>query len=85
MRRLGEALKKPWMDLPQACQHDSYDIFLPEMGMETVNVSGLKNNPTDALRKSHRDVVMVMNGDRPDASEAERDRDTLEEWLVASS
>lgn len=35
--------------------------------METVNVSGLKNNPTDALRKAHRDVVIVMNRDRPDA------------------
>ena len=115
--------------------------------METVNVSGLKNNPTDALRKSHRDVVVVMNRDRPDAvlvgvesvgvlsaagvkpalatalfrdghlslvrsarladmtvsefvshlsrlgipvvrldaGEAERDMDTLEEWLAASS
>lgn len=115
--------------------------------MEAVNVSGLKNNPTDALRKSHRDVVVVMNRDRPDAvmvgvesvgvlsvagvkpalatalfrdghlslarsarladmtvsefashlsrlgipvvrldaGEAERDMDTLEEWLAASS
>lgn len=35
--------------------------------METVNVSGLKNNPSDALRKAHRDVVVVMNRDRPDA------------------
>lgn len=35
--------------------------------METVNVSGLKNNPTEALRKSHKDVVVVMNRDRPDA------------------
>ena len=35
--------------------------------METVNVSGLKNNPTEALRKSHRDLVVVMNRDRPDA------------------
>ncbi len=35
--------------------------------METVNVSGLKNNPSDALRKSHRDVVVVLNRDRPDA------------------
>lgn len=35
--------------------------------METVNVSGLKNNPSDALRKSHHDVVVVMNRDRPDA------------------
>jgi predicted HTH domain antitoxin len=35
--------------------------------METVNVSGLKNNPTEALRKARRDVVVVMNRDRPDA------------------
>lgn len=35
--------------------------------METVNVSGLKNNPSDALRRSHRDVVLVLNRDRPDA------------------
>lgn len=35
--------------------------------METVNVSGLKNNPSDALRKARRDVVVVMNRDTPDA------------------
>ena len=35
--------------------------------METVNVSGLKNNPSEALRKAHKDVVVVMNRDRPDA------------------
>jgi len=35
--------------------------------METVNVSGLKNNPSEALRKSHRDLVVVMNRDKPDA------------------
>ncbi|HMO45445.1 MAG TPA: UPF0175 family protein [Rubrivivax sp.] len=35
--------------------------------MESVNVSGLKNNPTEALRKARRDVVVVMNRDRPDA------------------
>ena len=35
--------------------------------METVNVSGLKNNPSEALRKSHRDLVVVMNRDQPDA------------------
>jgi predicted HTH domain antitoxin len=35
--------------------------------METVNVSGLKNNPTEALRKAQKDVVVVMNRDRPDA------------------
>ena len=35
--------------------------------MEIVNVSGLKNNPTEALRKSQGDLVVVMNRDRPDA------------------
>jgi len=35
--------------------------------METVNVSGLKNNPSDALRKARRGVVVVMNRDKPDA------------------
>jgi prevent-host-death family protein len=35
--------------------------------METVNVSGLKNNPSDALRKARHGVVVVMNRDRPDA------------------
>ena len=35
--------------------------------METVNVSGLKNNPSEALRKAHEDVVVVMHRDRPDA------------------
>ena len=35
--------------------------------MKTVNVSGLKNNPTEALRHSQDDVVVVMNRDHPDA------------------
>jgi prevent-host-death family protein len=35
--------------------------------METVNVSGLKNNPSEALRKARHGVVVVMNRDRPDA------------------
>lgn len=35
--------------------------------MEVVNVSGLKNNPSEALRLCHRDVVVVMNRDKPDA------------------
>ncbi|MEW6414085.1 MAG: UPF0175 family protein [Pseudomonadota bacterium] len=35
--------------------------------METVNVSGLKNNPSEALRLAHRDVVVVMNRNVPDA------------------
>jgi predicted HTH domain antitoxin len=35
--------------------------------MESVNVSGLKNNPSEALRRARRDVVVVMNRDKPDA------------------
>lgn len=35
--------------------------------METVNVSSLKNNPSDALRKARREVMVVMNRNRPDA------------------
>ena len=35
--------------------------------MEAVNVSGLKNNPSEALRLARRDVVVVMNRDKPDA------------------
>ncbi len=35
--------------------------------MKTVNVSGLKNNPTEALRHAQNDVVVVMNRDHPDA------------------
>jgi predicted HTH domain antitoxin len=35
--------------------------------MKTVNVSSLKNNPSEALRDARTDVVVVMNRDRPDA------------------
>lgn len=35
--------------------------------MKTVNVSGLKNNPSEALRMAHDDVVLVMNRNEPDA------------------
>jgi predicted HTH domain antitoxin len=35
--------------------------------METVNVSGLKNNPSEALRLAHKDLVVVMNRDTPEA------------------
>ena len=35
--------------------------------MKTVNVSGLKNNPSDALRMAHDDLVLVMNRNKPDA------------------
>lgn len=37
------------------------------MGMDAVNVSGLKNNPSEALRKARKGVVVVMNRNRPDA------------------
>lgn len=49
------------------CYHDSHFIFLSEVGMETVSVSGLKNNPSQALRMAHKGVVLVMNRDKPDA------------------
>ena len=35
--------------------------------METVNVSGLKNNPSEALRRAHQEVVIVLNRDHPEA------------------
>jgi antitoxin (DNA-binding transcriptional repressor) of toxin-antitoxin stability system len=35
--------------------------------METVNVSSLKNNPSDALRRARQGVVVVLNRDEPDA------------------
>ena len=35
--------------------------------MHAVNVSGLKNNPSEALRSARDDVVVVMNRDQPDA------------------
>jgi hypothetical protein len=35
--------------------------------MKTVNVSGLKNNPSHALRMAHDDLVLVMNRNEPDA------------------
>lgn len=35
--------------------------------MKTVNVSGLKNNPSEALRNAHEDLVLVMNRNEPDA------------------
>ena len=35
--------------------------------MEVVNVSGLKNTPSVALRMAHKDLVVVMNRDQPDA------------------
>ena len=35
--------------------------------MKIVNVSGLKNNPSEALRMAHEDLVLVMNRNEPDA------------------
>jgi predicted HTH domain antitoxin len=35
--------------------------------MEVVNLSGLKNNPSDALRNARDSLVVVMNRDKPDA------------------
>ena len=36
--------------------------------MQVVNVSGLKNNPSEALRNARDDVVVVMNRDQPEAA-----------------
>ena len=35
--------------------------------MQAVNVSSLKNNPSEALRSARNDLVVVMNRDQPDA------------------
>ena len=35
--------------------------------MKSVNVSGLKNNPSEALRNAQDDMVLVMNRNQPDA------------------
>jgi predicted HTH domain antitoxin len=35
--------------------------------MQTVNVRQLKNNPSEALRKAQKEMVVVMNGDHPSA------------------
>jgi predicted HTH domain antitoxin len=35
--------------------------------MKTVNVSGLKNNPSEALRMANIDLVLIMNRNEPDA------------------
>ena len=35
--------------------------------MKTVNVSGLKNNSSEAVRYSHEDLVLVMNRNEPEA------------------
>lgn len=35
--------------------------------MHTVNVRQLKNNPSEALRKAEKEMVVVMNGNHPSA------------------
>ncbi len=35
--------------------------------MHTVNVRQLKNNPSEALRKAEKEMVVVMNGEHPSA------------------
>lgn len=35
--------------------------------MHAVNVRQLKNNPSEALRKAQKEMVVVMNGDEPSA------------------
>ena len=35
--------------------------------MHAISVSGLKNNPAEALRQAKQDVVVVLNRDNPDA------------------
>ena len=35
--------------------------------METVNVNGLKNNPTEVLRKSRQGIVVVLHRNKPDS------------------
>ena len=37
------------------------------MAMRAVSVSGLKNNPAEALRQAKDDMVVVLNRDHPDA------------------
>jgi predicted HTH domain antitoxin len=37
------------------------------MAMRAVSVSGLKNNPAEALRQAKSDLVVVLNRDTPDA------------------
>ena len=35
--------------------------------MKTVNVSGLKNNPSEAFQMANTDLVLVINRNQPDA------------------
>ncbi len=45
--------------------------------MYAVSVSGLKNNPAEALRQSKQDMVVVLNRDQPDALLIGLDQDGL--------
>jgi predicted HTH domain antitoxin len=45
----------------------SYPFFPEAMAMRAVSVSGLKNNPSEALRQAKTDMVVVLNRDHPDA------------------
>lgn len=45
----------------------SYPFFPAAMAMRAVSVSGLKNNPSEALRQAKTDMVVVLNRDHPDA------------------
>ena len=45
----------------------SYWFFPAAMAMRAVSVSGLKNNPSEALRQAKTDIVVVLNRDHPDA------------------
>ena len=47
------------------------------MGIRAVSVSGLKNNPTAALRQAKQDLVVVLNRDHPDAVLVGLDQDGI--------
>ena len=47
------------------------------MAIRAVSVSGLKNNPTAALRQAKQDLVVVLNRDHPDAVLVGLDQDGL--------
>ena len=47
------------------------------MAMHAVSISGLKNNPAEALRHARQDTVVVLNRDHPDAVLIGLDKDGL--------
>jgi predicted HTH domain antitoxin len=47
--------------VPTPCDH------IQSIAMHAVNVRQLKNNPSEALRKAQKEMVVVMNGDQPSA------------------